>query len=91
VYEAASFGLPVVATSLLRAQLGWHAGEEVLAADHADAEAFAGAVAALLTDEALWTRMRDAALARIDADCAPADYAATVRAILASVTDAAAP
>jgi glycosyltransferase involved in cell wall biosynthesis len=85
VYEAASFGLPVVATSLLRAQLGWHAGEEVLAADHADAEAFADHVLALYRDEALWQRVRDAALARIAADCAEAPYAERVRAILDSV------
>ena len=36
VYEAASFGIPVVTTELLRRQLGWRHQEELLAAEAAD-------------------------------------------------------
>jgi hypothetical protein len=41
VFEAASFGLPVVATELLRQHLGWVEGQEILAAVGADPTAFA--------------------------------------------------
>ena len=41
VNEAASFGLPVVATELLRGQLGWTDGEDILAAPAADPALFA--------------------------------------------------
>ncbi len=65
VSEAASFGLPVVATELLRGQLGWTDGEDILAAPAADPALFAAHVVALHRDEALWRHIRAGALARV--------------------------
>ena len=68
VHEAASFGLPVVATDLLRRQLGWTDGHELLAADATDPVRFAAEIVRLYRDEALWTRLRDVALVRLARD-----------------------
>ncbi len=65
VNEAASFGLPVVATELLRDQLGWMDGEDILAAPAADPARFAAHILALHRDEALWRRIRAGALGRV--------------------------
>ncbi len=64
VHEAASRGLPVVATELLRAELNWTNEEEILAA-MPDAEAFAAAVVALHQQEELWRTIREGALRRL--------------------------
>jgi hypothetical protein len=89
LHEAAALGLPAVATELLRGQLGWEDGRDLLsvaAGDTlADAEAFARAVVRLYRDEALWTALRDGALARISAECDPAIFAARARAIAAGL------
>jgi glycosyltransferase involved in cell wall biosynthesis len=82
VHEAASFGLPVVATELLRQQLDWEDGGELLAADCTDPARFAAHILALYRDEALWQRLRDAALARLERDNNPADFAAAIEAVL---------
>ena len=82
VHEAASFGLPVVATELLRRQLGWTDGRELLAADATDAEAFARHVIALQRHEDLWLRLRETALERLRQDNNQEDYAATIATVL---------
>jgi glycosyltransferase involved in cell wall biosynthesis len=82
VHEAASFGLPVVATDLLSRQLGWADGQELLAADSGDPEAFAARIVALYRDEALWTRLRTAALVRLTLDNHATSYSASVSAVL---------
>lgn len=69
VHEAASYGVPVVATTLLRDQLGWEDGQDLLAAAPSDPEAFANHIIALYRTEALWSRVRDAAAGRVGADC----------------------
>jgi glycosyltransferase involved in cell wall biosynthesis len=61
--DAASAGVPIVATSLLAEQLGWADGVELLVAD--SAHAFADACARIYTDEALWQRLRENAVRRI--------------------------
>jgi GT2 family glycosyltransferase/glycosyltransferase involved in cell wall biosynthesis len=68
VHEAASFGLPVVATELLRRQLDWRNGLELLSAEVGDAETFARHVISLQQDETLWLALRDAALRRLRAE-----------------------
>lgn len=68
VYEAASFGVPVVATELLHQQMGWEDGKELLAADSADPAQFARHVVTLYRDPALWQALRDNALARLAAE-----------------------
>ncbi len=80
IHEAASFGLPVVATTLLRAQLGWDDGRDMLAAD--DPASFARQAVEAQTDEVLWTRLRDAALGRLHQDNNPAGYAAAIAHVL---------
>ena len=82
VHEAASLGLPVVATELLRSQLGWMDGEELLAVDPADAAGFARSIVRLYRDEALWRRLREGALARIRAEHDRDGYAQAVREVL---------
>jgi GT2 family glycosyltransferase/glycosyltransferase involved in cell wall biosynthesis len=82
--EAASRGLPIVATSLLAAQLGWEDERELLVADTADA--FAAACARLYRDSALWQRLRDAALAQVSVDCDEQRFAQKLCAIMQSET-----
>lgn len=65
VHEAAGLGVPIVTTTLLARQLGWEDGEALGAADRDDPAGFAARVVALHGDEALWTRIRDAALDRV--------------------------
>jgi O-antigen biosynthesis protein len=82
VHEAASRGLPVVTTELLRAQLGWTDGEELMAVDAADAAGFARCIVRLYRDGALWQRLRDGALARIRAEGGRDRYARAVFEVL---------
>jgi glycosyltransferase involved in cell wall biosynthesis len=82
VHEAASYGLPVVATEMLRAQLGWSDGQEILAADARDPPAFAARIVALYRDAALWARLREAALARLARDNRPDSYTGALLAVL---------
>jgi len=83
VYEAASFGLPVVATDLLRRQMGWADGVDLLAADSTDPAGFAARVVRLYRDAALWQQLRDNALQRLRTENASEHYAAAVQAVLA--------
>lgn len=86
VHEAASFGLPVVATRLLCGQLGWDPHQALMTADATDPAAFAAAVIQLYRDEALWLRIREAALAKLAQDASPAHYAAAISDVLGPVT-----
>ncbi|MFL5257261.1 MAG: glycosyltransferase [Rhodopila sp.] len=69
VFEAASYGVPVVATELLRGQLGWGREQEILSAAANDPAAFAACVVALYRNEALWQAIRDGALRRLESNC----------------------
>ncbi len=79
VQEAASFGLPVVATRLLAEQLDWHDDTELVATPTGDAVAMADAILSLYRDETRWTRLREAALRRLVAENAPDHYGASLR------------
>ncbi|UCU98569.1 tetratricopeptide repeat protein [Acidovorax radicis] len=59
VIEAASNGIPVVASSVLVRQLGWDEGIDIQAAR--DASAFADGIERLLRDDALWLRQQASA------------------------------
>ena len=78
VHEAAAFGLPVVASTLLARQLGWLDGQSIAAADVTDPAGFAARVVALHRDEAIWSRIRDAALAHVATDLDPRDFRSRV-------------
>ncbi|HQT46816.1 MAG: glycosyl transferase family 2 [Acidocella sp. 20-63-7] len=82
IFETAAFGLPCVASSLLGDQLGWRAGQELLSAPVNDAKAFAHEIARLYESEALWTTLRENALARLAAEHSPEAFNASVANIL---------
>jgi len=82
VHEAASFGLPIVASSLLQEQTGWMNETEMLSADTADPTAFAAQIVRLYRDEALWMRLREMALSRLERENGAEAYAASIRAVL---------
>lgn len=85
VLEAAAAGLPVMATAPLARQLGWEA-DAIASADAADPAAFAAALMALYTKQAQWKRVRAGALARIEAECDPAQFRARVGEIIGPFT-----
>lgn len=88
VHEAASYGLPVIATDLLARQLGWHAGDELLAAPSNDPRAFADLVVALYRDKSLWDQVRGRALQRIQQENGLESYTRAVRAVIESTIPA---
>jgi glycosyltransferase involved in cell wall biosynthesis len=83
VGQAAAFGVPVAATDLIASQLGWASGREILTAS--TAAAFADACASLYEDAALWARVREAALRRIEVDGSTAQFSETVGAIVSEI------
>ncbi len=82
VYEAASFGIPVVATSLLSERMGWTDDSELLAADADDPSGFATKVVTLYRSEVLWNRIRQAAIIRLKRDNGRDAYAKKIGAVL---------
>jgi len=82
VHQAASYGVPVVCTSLLAEQLGWRAGTELLVAD--DAATLAGQCVRLLTDDDLWRSLRANALERLEREGSRAAFLAALAEILAA-------
>ncbi|HEX4172707.1 MAG TPA: glycosyltransferase family 4 protein, partial [Acetobacteraceae bacterium] len=82
VHEAASYGVPVVATELLRRQLGWRHERDLLAVDATDPEEFARCVIAVYRDPALWQLLRDNALERIREENGRVRYEQAVRQVL---------
>jgi glycosyltransferase involved in cell wall biosynthesis len=83
VFEAASSGLPVVATDLLRGQLGWITGQEILSAGSDDPAAFAAAVLIIYRNESLWQAVREGALRRLEQENGKAGFTEAVAAVLA--------
>lgn len=61
IHEAASFGLPIVATRLLCDQLGWHHRQELLAAD-IDKIDFAQKIIELYNNKDLWNALQNNAM-----------------------------
>jgi glycosyltransferase involved in cell wall biosynthesis len=82
VHEAASVGIPVVASELLRQQLGWENGRELLAADVTNPDAFAHHIIGLYQSEALWSSIRVAAAERVRQENDPSRYRSLVSEIL---------
>jgi glycosyltransferase involved in cell wall biosynthesis len=67
IHEAASKGVPVVATPLLAHQLGWEDGRDLVVGDNA--ENFARAIETLWSDPGKWSAVRSSALDRIREQC----------------------
>ncbi len=85
VYEAASFGVPTVVTTLLQQQLGWQDGRELLAAAADDAVSFAAKTVALYRSAALWDNIRNAAAERLLRDNNREAYVQVLKDVLPEV------
>jgi GT2 family glycosyltransferase len=85
LHEAASYGLPIVTSSILASQLGWTPEAELLTAPTTDPAEFAEQITRLYGDEALWTRLREAALGRLAAENSFEMYQRQLAQILADV------
>src|SRR5215470_9781046 len=77
IHEAAARGVPVVATPLLAAQLGWHDGDPFLVGN--DSESFAKKCIELHENRGMWEKLRGAAIERIRKECSAAAFEASVR------------
>jgi GT2 family glycosyltransferase len=82
VHEAASHGVPVVTTELLRQQLGWESGRDLLSAEASNPVAFAEHVLALYRSETLWNALRAGAAERIRAECGREAFERVVAGVL---------
>ena len=82
VHEAASFGIPIVATERLAGQLGWTPGDALLAAPASDPAGYAALIVALYRDEALWSRLRAGALAMLRVECDQVQYQEAIQRVL---------
>jgi len=80
IYEAASRGVPIVATRLLAEQLQWEHERELLIAD--TPEDFATQCVRLHEDEGLWKSVRSRALERVGIDCSPSRFGNQLQTIL---------
>ena len=84
VQEAAGYGLPVVATELIRSQVGWAEGEEILSAGADDPQGFAAHVVDLHENAGLWEQIRRGGLDAVKRDCAPERFRHDLLGILQS-------
>jgi glycosyltransferase involved in cell wall biosynthesis len=82
VHEAAAFGVPVVATTLLAEQLGWPDSGPLAAADPSDPAGFAERVIALHRDAHAWARVRATALDWVRTELDPDAFAARVGSLI---------
>jgi GT2 family glycosyltransferase len=82
IYEAAAYGLPTVASSLLASQLEWENERDLLTVAGIDARGFAAACARLYSDEQLWRRVRRNAAERIEQECSPRNFKKTLDGVL---------
>ncbi len=85
VHEAASYGVPVVATDLLCRQVGWHPGSEIISGGTDDPQRFADGVVALYDQIETWNTVRRGALNRLHQENNQADYVDSLRHILHDV------
>lgn len=80
IHEAASHGIPVVATDLLCEQLGWRNGEDLLSAS--DARGFAEHCFKLYTEKETWEKIRKNSITAIEQDCHPKTFSSKLGEIL---------
>ncbi|CAI3946067.1 glycosyltransferase [Commensalibacter communis] len=86
LHEAASFGIPIVATELLVRQLGWTDDKDIFAASIYNPEFFASQIVRLYQEEKLWNKLRNNALSRIDKECNEQQFRDNLQQILTQVT-----
>ena len=82
-HEAASFGVPLVVSSLIAEQLSWEDEEECLVADNP--AAFAEACCRLYGDPLLWSKIRSSALLRVTSDLNGAVFRNAISSLLGEV------
>ena len=82
IHESAARGLPVVATELVAAQLGWHDNIELLIGK--DADSFAQKCIELYRNQELWMKLRQTGLDRVKAECSKEAFDRTLKEILAA-------
>lgn len=79
-HHVASLGVPMVVTDLIAEQLGWESGRAILASS--DPIQFAHHCRALYTDRDLWETLRSNAVARIEDECSPGAFRATIQRVM---------
>jgi len=82
-HEAAAYGVPMVVSPLIAAQLQWSNDSDYCAAT--DLDQVADCCIRLYKDPALWERMRARGLARVEQELSPTAFASNVRSILEEV------
>ncbi len=85
LHEAAAYGLPIVASTLLCEQVGWRGDVELLSGDVAAPVQFATQVEKLYSDAGLWRALREAALGRLAAENSVEGYRQELAGILAGL------
>lgn len=85
LHEAASYGIPIVASNILVEQLGWQDEKDILAALTDDPEFFASQIIRLYQTEVLWDQLRDNALNHIEQECDHQQFKKQLQAILSKV------
>jgi GT2 family glycosyltransferase len=78
-HEAAAQGVPMVVSTLIAEQLGWH---DAALPQASDARGFADACIALHRERASWQAARSYLLAAVERDCSPQAFERTVQALL---------
>ncbi|QHI95073.1 glycosyltransferase [Aristophania vespae] len=87
IHEAASYGLPIVATSLLREQVGWSEGKALLSASATDPRGFAAAIEKLYNNQDIWTKLRENALEAVKRDTDPGQFLKALASIMSLVNE----
>src|SRR5262249_48045216 len=82
IHESAARGLPVVATELVAAQLGWKDNAELLIGTSADS--FARKCVELYQGKELWTKLRKAGLDRVTEECSKEAFDRQLKDILST-------
>ncbi|CAK7192145.1 hypothetical protein COMNV_00330 [Commensalibacter sp. Nvir] len=85
VQEAASYGLPIVASEILVQQLEWKDEDDILSAPISTPDFFASQIVKLYQDETLWNKIQHNALLRIKNDCNTLQFREKLRTILNNV------
>lgn len=80
LHHASSYGIPSVVTPLIAEQVGWRTGHELMTGD--SPQSFARAVAALYSDEKLWTRIQRAMITRMRRDCSEKSFSDSLAAVI---------
>ncbi len=87
VHEAASYGIPVVASEILVNQLGWKNDQDILSAPIDNPEFFASQIIKLYENKDLWHYIRQNAFKRIEEDCNEKQFREQIKLILSKVLD----